>query len=101
MFKSLPIASLVALNLALQFFDGIATYVGWERHGEMNPILSAGFAHVGAGPTLLVAKSIAIMLVLMLAMLPRRGLAFIGLAITCTAYTAFSFVPWAQRLIVG
>ena len=95
---SLRLTILVALNLALQLFDGVATYVGWEQHGEMNPILAAGFDRFGPGPTLLVAKAMAILFVVVLATTPRRALAIGGLAITCTAYTAFSFVPWAQRL---
>ena len=86
------------MNLLLQLFDGAATYVGWHEHGEMNPILAAGFHHFGAGPTLLVAKLVAVGFVLVLAATPRRTLATLGLAITFTAYTAFSFVPWAQRL---
>ncbi len=89
---------LVVLNLALQVFDGVATYVGWEQHGEMNPILAAGFASFGAGPTLLAAKLMAIIFVLVLATTPRRSLATLGLGITFTAYTAFSLVPWSQRL---
>ena len=93
------VAMLVALNLALQLFDGIATYVGWEQHGELNPILVAGFERFGAGPTLLVAKVIAIMFVLVLATTPRRTLAAIGLTLTFTAYTALSLVPWSQRLL--
>jgi hypothetical protein len=92
------IVVLAVLNLALQLFDGVATYVGWQQHGEMNPILSAGFEHFGAGPTLVTAKVAAILLVLVLATLPRRGLATIGLGITFTAYTALSLVPWSQRL---
>lgn len=93
------LAILVALNLALQLFDGLATYVGWAEHGELNPILAAGFARFGAGPTLVVAKLIAIMFVLVIATTPRRTLATIGLGITFTAYTALSFVPWSQRLL--
>jgi hypothetical protein len=94
----LTLAILVAVNLALQLFDGVATYIGWEQHGEMNPILAAGFARFGAGPTLLIAKLLAMMFVLVLASTPRRTLATIGLTITFTAYTALSLVPWAQRL---
>ena len=90
---------LVVLNLALQLFDGVATYVGWQLHGEMNPILAAGFHQFGAGPTLLVAKLGATMFVLVLATTPRRDLATVGLGITFTAYTAFSLVPWTQRLL--
>ena len=92
------LAFLVAVNVLLQLFDGAATYVGWQQHGEMNPILSAGFERWGAGPTLIVAKLIAIGFVMVLAATPRRALATFGLALTFTAYTAFSFVPWAQRL---
>jgi hypothetical protein len=96
--SSLGLAILVFLNLALQLFDGVATYVGWQQHGEMNPILAAGFHHFGAGPTLFVAKAVAIVFVFVLAATPRKTLATAGLALTLTAYTAFSFVPWAQRL---
>lgn len=92
------IVLLALLNVALQIFDGIATYVGWQQHGEMNPILSAGFDRFGAGPTLVAAKVGAMLLVIVLATTPRRRLATFGLAITFTAYTAFSFVPWSQRL---
>lgn len=95
---AVQLAILVLLNLALQLFDGVATYIGWQQHGEMNPILTAGFARFGAGPTLLIAKGFAIALVLVIATTPRRSLATVGLAITFTAYTALSFVPWAQRL---
>jgi hypothetical protein len=93
------LAFLVVANLLLQIFDGAATYVGWQEHGEMNPILAAGFHRYGAGPTLIVAKLVAIAFVLVLATTPRRALATIGLVLTFTAYTAFSFVPWAQRLL--
>jgi Domain of unknown function (DUF5658) len=92
------IVLLALLNVALQIFDGVATYVGWQQHGEMNPILSAGFDRFGAGPTLVAAKLGAMLFVIVLATTPRRRLATIGLAITFTAYTAFSFVPWSQRL---
>jgi hypothetical protein len=92
------IAVLAVLNLALQLFDGVATYVGWAQHGEMNPLLAVGFERFGAGPTLLVAKLGAILFVLVLATTPKRSLATIGLGITFSAYTAFSLVPWSQRL---
>lgn len=96
--QGMQLAILVVLNLALQVFDGIATYVGWQQHGEMNPILLAGFDRFGAGPTLVAAKVIAMIFVMILATSPRRRLGIVGLAITLTAYTTLSFVPWAQRL---
>ncbi len=99
MHGSWTIPALVIANLALQLFDGVATYLGWERHGELNPILRAGFELWGAGPTLLVAKGAAVAFVLTLARTPRRSLAAFGLALTMSAYLALSFVPWAVRLM--
>lgn len=96
--QGMQLAILVALNVALQIFDGVATYVGWQQHGEMNPILLAGFDRFGAGPTLVAAKALAMVFVVILATTPRRRLGLVGLAITFAAYTTFSFVPWTQRL---
>ena len=92
------IAVLVTLNLALQLFDGIATYIGWERFGEANPLLQAGFASWGPGPTLVVAKLAAAGLLLFLARTACRELVGIGLVFTLVVYTALSLVPWSIRL---
>jgi hypothetical protein len=92
------IAVLVILNLALQLFDGIATYIGWERFGEANPLLRTAFLSWGAGPTLLVAKLGSAALLLLLARTPRRHLVGIGLVFTLGVYTALSLVPWSIRL---
>ena len=89
---------LVTLNLAVQLFDGIATYIGWERFGEANPLLQAAFLSWGAGPTLLVAKLASAVLVLLLARTPRRALVGVGLVFTLCVYTALSLVPWSIRL---
>ena len=93
------LALLVATNLALQLFDGIATYIGWVHFGEMNPILRRGFEVWGAGPTLLTAKTLAIALIIVLARAPHRTLASAGLTLTLIAYVALSFVPWTSRLM--
>jgi hypothetical protein len=92
-----PIATLVMLNVVLQLFDGIATYVGWERFGEANPLLRAAFATWGAGPTLVVSKIGAALLVLWLARAARPRLVVFGLGFTSTTYVAFSLVPWLVR----
>jgi hypothetical protein len=90
---------LVTLNILLQLFDGVATYVGWERHGELNPLLRLGFEHLGVLTTLTTAKLTAILLILFIASLPRPTLATSGLAITLTIYAAGSFVPWSFLLL--
>ena len=94
-----PIALLLVANLALQLFDGAATYVGWEQYGEWNPLLRAGFERWGALPTLLVAKTGAVALLLVLATTPRPRLAALALGLTFTAYTSLSFIPWTLRLL--
>ena len=92
------IVLLIILNLALQIFDGIATYVGWQRFGEANPLLRAGFEVWGAGVTLVVAKIAAVALILMLARAGRPALVGVGLSFTLVAYSALSLLPWALRL---
>lgn len=92
---------LAGLNLALQLFDGVATYVGWERVGEANPLLRAGFHAFGAAPTLVVAKVFAACLVLWIARAPRSRLVAPGLAFTVCVYVVFSFIPWSWRLLVS
>jgi hypothetical protein len=92
------IVVLVSLNLVLQMFDGIATYVGWHRFGEANPLLRAGFEMWGAGPTLIVAKVAAVGLILMVARAGRPTLVGVGLSFTLVAYASLSLIPWAHRL---
>lgn len=96
--RSLPILVLILSNLALQIFDGVATYVGWGRFGEANPLLHTAFDLWGAGPTLLVAKSAAVVLILMLARAGRPALVGAGLSFTMAAYVSLSLLPWTLRL---
>ncbi len=92
------IVLLIILNLALQMFDGVATYVGWQRFGEANPLLRAGFDAWGAGVTLVMAKIVAGALILVLARAGKPALVGVGLSFTLVAYAALSLVPWAFRL---
>jgi hypothetical protein len=94
----LTLVVLIALNLALQVFDGIATYIGWQHFGEANPLLQTGFTLWGVGPTLIVAKGAAASLILMLARAGRPVLVSVGLSFTLVAYTALSLIPWSLRL---
>jgi hypothetical protein len=92
------ITILIVLNVALQVFDGIATYVGWQQFGEANPLLNAGFAYFGAGLTLAVTKIAAILILLWLARAPRPVLVATGLSGTFGAYTMLSLIPWSYLL---
>jgi hypothetical protein len=91
-------AVLVTLNLLLQLFDAAATYVGWERFGEGNPLLRFGFETWGALPTLVIAKLVAIVLILLVARLPQRSLVTRSLTLTLAVYVVLSFVPWISLL---
>jgi hypothetical protein len=88
-------AILITLNLALQLFDGVATYVCYDRCGEGNPMLRAGFEVWGAGPTLLLSKLVAALLLLFLIRASHRTLTKVGLTLTMVTYTVFSAVPWS------
>ena len=96
--QSVNTAILVILNLALQIFDGIATYACWEQCGEGNPLLRAGFQTWGAGPTLFATKLAACALVLLLMRAADRMLVKVGLTLTIAAYFAFSLLPWTYCL---
>jgi Domain of unknown function (DUF5658) len=89
---------LVTLNLLLQIFDGVATYLGWQQFGEGNLLLRTCFHAFGALPTLVVAKLTATALILFLACVPHRRAAVVGLGVTLSAYTTLSLIPWSLRL---
>jgi hypothetical protein len=93
-------AVLVALNLLLQLFDGVATYIGWQEFGEGNPLLRAGFDAWGAGPTLLLAKIAAAVLIVLVARVPRPRAVTVGLGLTLGVYTAMSLIPWSLTLFI-
>jgi len=95
---SAPLAFLIGSNLILQIFDGYATYIGWNRFGEANPLLHSAFTHWGAGPSLVVAKLMAVTLILMLARAGRPALVGAGLSFTMAAYVSLSLIPWTMRL---
>jgi hypothetical protein len=93
------LAVLVVLNLLMQLFDGVATYIGWEQFGEGNPLLRAGFEAWGAIPTLLIAKLIAAFLILLVARVPRPRVVTVGLGVTLGVYTVMSLIPWSLTLL--
>ena len=92
---------LFLLNVALQLFDGAATYFGvrapWH---EANPLIGATMAHLGIGLSLLLFKSgacAALVVIRRVADPPLIRRTFTGLA---AAYGCFSFVPWTARNVL-
>jgi len=93
------IGALVILNLALQLFDGFATYVGIHAgFGEGNPILDWAFGRFGPASTLCLFKLEACVCVLILWRLRRSWLAIPALAVSAAVYAAWSFAPWTVAL---
>lgn len=89
---------LLILNLALQMFDGVATYQGL-RLGvrEANPILLAAFNLLGVAPALLLFKANACGL---LVLLRRAAPARVGIAVLrglAAVYCVLSLGPWLGK----
>jgi hypothetical protein len=89
---------LLVLNLALQLFDGVATYQGL-RLGvrEANPLLVGAFGLLGVGPTLLLFKAKACGL---LVLLHRATPARVGVTVLralAAVYCIFSLGPWLGK----
>jgi hypothetical protein len=94
----LQLYRLLLLNLALQLFDGVATYQGLRLGArEANPILVAAFGLLGVGPTLLLFKAKACgLLVLLHSAAPAR----VGITVMralAAIYCVFSLGPWLGK----
>ena len=91
------LVALLFINLWLQAFDGLATYVGVKAgYGEGNPIVAATFPHVGLGPALCLAKFAACACLVLIFQLRRRSsLAIPALVGTAVAYMIASVAPWS------
>ena len=92
-------AALVALNLVLQLFDGLATYVGLHvGFGEGNPILEWAFGLVGPGSALLLFKLNACACLLLIWYLRQSRLAVPALVLCAALYIACELAPWTAAL---
>jgi hypothetical protein len=91
---------LLLLNLALQLFDGVATYngmsLGWL---EANPLLVNAFAALGLVPALLLFKALACGLLLLLYRTAPRWLMNHSLRVLAAVYCVCSLGPWLAKFI--
>ncbi len=89
---------LFVLNLALQLFDGIATYEGLRMGcGEANPLLLSIFPHLGVGLALLIFKAKACLLLVFLLWQRRHPAVPWVLVFLACIYELFSFIPWSVK----
>lgn len=93
------VRALVLMNLALQLFDGIATYVGVHAgFNEGNPLLAWSFGHLGAASALCLFKLEACACVMVLWRMRWSRLAAPALAVSAAVYAVCSFGPWTAAL---
>ena len=91
---------LLILNLALQLFDGVATYQGLRMgFHEANPILVAAFGVFGVLPALLLFKAKACGL---LVLVHRATPARVGITVLralAAVYCVLSLGPWLGKFV--
>ncbi len=92
---------LFLLNICLQLFDGVATYIGvaGSPAGEGNPLIAGAMTEIGIGTALLLFKAKACGFLVLLRHLAGRPLVGEALLTVAATYGAFSFVPWTLRLV--
>lgn len=88
----------VALFTAVQLADGVLTVAGIARFGlamESNPLLALSISAVGAGTTLSIAKTIAVLLATILH--GRR--CHLAIALLTIFYVFVAVLPWTSLLV--
>jgi hypothetical protein len=91
---------LFLLNLCLQVFDGVATYMGLQFHWtEGNPIILRSMPYLGVGATLLLFKAKACGFLFLLRRLGQHPFVYESMVVLATVYTFLSFIPWMTCLL--
>jgi hypothetical protein len=91
---------LLMLNLVLQAFDGIATYNGLQvGFQEANPILLASFDLIGSGPALLLFKTQAAALLVLVYRLAPPTVGVAVLRLLAAVYCCLSLGPWLAKFL--
>jgi len=89
----------VALFAAVQAADGVLTLAGVARFGvsvESNPLIALSMMTLGAGPTLSIAKALAVVLGTVL-----HGVRWHGtLALLTIFYVFVAVLPWAWLVLM-
>ena len=91
---------LLVLNVALQLFDGVATYQGLRLgFNEANPLLTAAFGLLGVGPALLLFKAKACGLLMLLHRATPARVGITVLRALAAIYCVLSLGPWLGKFI--
>ncbi|MEO8602380.1 MAG: DUF5658 family protein [bacterium] len=89
---------LLLLNVALQMFDGVATYQGLRLgFKEANPLLLFAFGLLGVGPALLLFKAKACGLLVLLHRAAPQHIGLVVMRALAAIYCVFSLGPWLGK----
>ena len=90
------VSLLVVVNLALQVWDGLATYYGLSQGmQEGNPLLRSCMEYWGVGVTLVGAKSVACVFLIYLREVASLSVSQWGLVVAAGSYVVVSVLPWS------
>ena len=93
------VLALVLVNVALQLFDGVATYVGLHTGiAEGNPLIDWALGRFGPASVLCLFKLQACACLLLLWHLRRNRLATPALVLSAAVYVVYSLAPWTAAL---
>jgi|RhiMethySRZTD1v2_1073278.scaffolds.fasta_scaffold804680_2 hypothetical protein len=96
------VSLLLVLNLALQVWDGGATYYGLSQGmQEGNPLLRAAMEYWGVGVTLIGMKSMACVVVVFLWHVASLAVSQWGLVLLALSYVVWSLLPWVVMFASG
>jgi hypothetical protein len=91
---------LLLLNIALQLFDGMATYAGVHMGvGEANQLLCSSFAVWGVGRSLILFKAFACGMLLLLYRNANEEIGRPALTLLAVVYCVCSLLPWWAKLL--
>ena len=90
---------LFVLNVALQLFDGVASWQGVQMWGEGNPVLAGLMTMLGVEVTLLLFKANACGFLVLIRRCWRTQLSYDALIGLAALYTGLSLVPWTVHFV--
>ena len=96
--------NLIKINIVLQIFDGILTYLGVKRFGidgEGNPLIHMLMLNVGVVLALVLVKSFAITsLIAVNSKVESNTILKRGLKLSIWFYLLFAILPWSIILYI-
>jgi uncharacterized membrane protein len=96
------VLALVLVNVVLQAFDGVATYVGLHAgFAEGNPLLDWALGRLGPASALCLFKLQACACLLLLWHLRRSRLVAPALVLSAAIYVVCSLAPWTAALALA